>query len=120
MPNRPVGPTMELLQAELRQLRRLQLASLVEATTLILLVCVCVPLKHLLGWPWGVKVMGPVHGLAFVTYLWIALQTVSEGAWRTEDRIRLIAVSVVPFGGFTNIGLLRRKTAALETLRATL
>ncbi len=58
------GP--EHVRLELSQLRRLELASLVEATTLVLLVGVAVPLKHFAGQPTAVAVMGPIHGLASV------------------------------------------------------
>src|SRR5262245_39185516 len=55
-------------QIELSQLRRLEIASVAEATTLLLLLGLAVPLKHLGGWSMGVHVAGPVHGLAFLAY----------------------------------------------------
>ncbi len=54
------GP--EHVRLERSQLRRLEVVSLVEATTLIFLVGVAVPLKHFAGEPAAVTVMGPVHG----------------------------------------------------------
>lgn len=94
---------------ERAQLRRLRLASLGEGTTLILLVGVAVPLKHLAGQPLGVRIMGPVHGLMFLAYLWTAVQTVSGGGWSGRDIVRLLIGALVPFGGFLNMTLLRRK-----------
>ena len=97
-------------ELERAQLRRLRLVSLGEATTLILLVGIAVPLKHLAGQPLGVRVMGPVHGLMFLAYLWTAVQTVSGGGWNGRDIARLLIGALVPFGGFLNMRLLRRKT----------
>lgn len=94
---------------ERAQLRWLRLASLGEGTTLILLVGIAVPLKYLVGQPLGVKVMGPVHGLMFLAYLWTVAQTVSGGGWSGRDIARLLIGAVVPFGGFLNITLLQRK-----------
>lgn len=94
---------------ERAQLRRLRLASLGEGATLILLVGVAVPLKHLAGQPLGVRVMGPVHGLMFLAYLWIVVQTVSGAGWSGRDVARLLIGALVPFGGFLNIALLQRK-----------
>lgn len=91
------------------QLSRLEIASLLEATTLAALVCVAVPLKHLLGVPLAVTVMGPVHGLAFIFYIWAVIQTVSAADWRGRDIVRLIAVAFVPFAGFLNLSWLRRQ-----------
>ncbi len=98
---------------EFAQLRRLKIVSFIEATTLVLLVCIAVPLKHLAGYPIGVRVMGPVHGLVFLTYVWIAVQTVAGGGWRAIDAIRLFVGAFVPFGGFVNLPFLARKAAQL-------
>ena len=99
---------------ERSQLRKLHLASLGEGTTLILLVGIAVPLKHLAGQPLGVRIMGPVHGLMFLAYLWTVVQTVSGGGWSGRDIARLVIGALVPFGGFLNISLIRRKT--LDTI----
>ncbi len=55
---------------ELSQLRRLEFASLIEGSTLVILVFVAVPLRHLAGWRGATAAMGRVHGLAFLIYLW--------------------------------------------------
>ena len=107
------GAGPEHIRLERLQLRRLELASLVEATTLILLVGVAVPLKHLAGHPVAVAVMGPVHGFAFVAYIWTVLQTVAEGGWRRPEWLRLVATAFVPFAGYANLALIRRKAGAL-------
>lgn len=100
------------------QLRRLEILSIVEATTLVLLVCVAVPLNHVFGWPLGSRILGPVHGLAFLAYGWTALQTVAAGDWRGRDIARLFIVAFVPFAGYFNIAWLRRKTEALDGAEA--
>ena len=101
-------------EIELVQLRRLEFASFAEATTLILLLAVAVPLKHLGGWPMAVHVMGPVHGLAFLAYAWTALQTVAGADWSRGEVVRLFVAAFVPFGGFLNLPFLARKIAALR------
>jgi len=98
---------------EREQLRRLEFLSIAEATTLVLLVCIAVPLKHAFGWPLGSRLLGPIHGFAFLAYNWIALQTVAGGGWSRRDAARLFLVSFLPFAGYFNIGLLRRRGAAL-------
>lgn len=54
--------------------------------------------------------MGPVHGLMFLVYLWTVVQTVAGGGWSGRDVARLVIGALVPFGGFLNLSLLRRKT----------
>jgi integral membrane protein len=99
---------------ELAQLRRLEVASVAEATTLLLLVLAAVPLKHLGGWELGVRLMGPIHGLAFLAYLWTALQTIAGSRWNRGEIARLFLAAFVPFGGFLNLPLLSRRAAELR------
>jgi integral membrane protein len=99
---------------DLTLIRRLRLASLVEASTLLLLLLVAVPLKHVLGVSVATRIMGPVHGAAFVAYSWCVTVAVSGGgAWSRHELTRLILAAFIPFGGFANAGLLRRKEAAV-------
>jgi integral membrane protein len=110
----PAIPAETANELERDQLKRLEVLSIAEATTLVLLVCVAVPLKHLFDWPMGSRVLGPVHGLAFLAYSWTALQTVAAGGWRGRDAARLFIVAFLPFGGYFNIPWLRKKAAALQ------
>jgi integral membrane protein len=92
---------------ERTQLKRLEIMSLIEATTLVVLVFVMVPAKHLFGWPLGSRILGPVHGLAFLSYVWTALQTVSGGGWTRRDIARVFVVALIPLAGYFNILWLR-------------
>ena len=53
-------------------LRRL---ALLEGLTLLVLIFVAVPLKYVAHWPLGVRVVGPIHGLAFLAYCWGLLES---------------------------------------------
>jgi|SRR5690606_273932 integral membrane protein len=101
---------------EYKQLKRLEKASIVEATTLILLVFIAVPLRHFWGWPYGSKLLGPIHGIAFLAYLWTALQTVAGGGWHNRETLRLFAVAFLPFGGYLNIRWLRERARAFNDI----
>lgn len=98
---------------ELTQLRRLEITSVLEATTLVVLVCIAVPLKHLGHYDVAVQIMGPVHGLAFLAYVWTALQTVSGGGWSRRATARLFLTAFIPFAGFTTPAFLRPRIEAL-------
>lgn len=100
---------------EVAQLRRLKFGSFVEGTTLVLLLGIAVPLKHLCGWPTGVRVMGPVYGLVFCAYLWFVVQTVTGGDWRAHEVVRLLLSAFIPFGAFFNRALLSRKMVSIRT-----
>ena len=104
--------------AEQSQLRKLRIASLLEACSLVLLLFVAVPLKHLGGWPQTTSFMGPLHGLTFLFYIYVVIETVSGGDWTRHEIARLVLVAFVPFGGFTNLRWLRRKASQPATAQA--
>lgn len=104
----------EARRIELTQLRWLEVASFAEGTTLLLLAGVAVPLKHLAGMASAVQVMGPIHGLVFLAYIWVAVQTVSGGGWSAADTTRLFVGAFVPLGGFVNLPWLARKVSQLR------
>ncbi|KVN05743.1 DUF3817 domain-containing protein [Burkholderia stagnalis] len=93
-------------------LRNLQYLSLLEAATLVALVCVAVPLKHLAGVPAAVSIMGPIHGVAFVTYVWAVVGTASSGLWRRAEVARLVLSALVPFAGLASAGWIARRREA--------
>ncbi|MFT7775309.1 MAG: DUF3817 domain-containing protein [Roseateles sp.] len=97
----------------MEQLRSLEFASICEAVTLILLLGIAVPLKHLAGSALAVKVMGPVHGLAFLIYAWLIVQTVAAGGWRPREVALLFLGAMLPFGGFFNRKRIARRAASL-------
>ncbi len=104
-----------VVDEERAPLRNLRIVSWIEGATLVSLVGIAVPLKHLAGWPLGVSLLGPVHGLAFLTYLWMAMGAVSGGGWRPAEIARLIGAALLPFGAFLNVGFIRRKELELAS-----
>ncbi len=103
------APTAE----DVAQIRRLRLASFIEATTLLILLLVAVPLKHAFGYALATRIMGPVHGAAVMAYAWSMIAAVSGGGWSRTEIARMSLAAFVPFGGYLNAGLLRRKQALL-------
>ena len=90
-------------------LRRLYLASLVEGTTLVALVCIAVPLKYAAGFPKATSGLGLIHGLAFLTYVAMIIDSMPRCTWTKGELARLIGLAFVPFGTFFNIGFLKRR-----------
>lgn len=103
MPQRDPTPALEL--------RRLRFASMFEGTTLLVLLLVAVPLKHIAGWDVAVKVMGPLHGLAFLIYTWLAINVVTTANGNWKEIARYIGLAVVPLGGFFGAAKLAQKSA---------
>ena len=88
---------------------RLRLLCLLEAVTLVALVFVAVPLKHLAGLPSAVSVMGPVHGFAFLVLCWAVNHAVASRDIPPRAGWRLVLLAFVPFGGFHGWATLGRR-----------
>ena len=101
------------MESRIKQMRRLRHAALGEGITLLLLLGVAVPLKHLAGQATLVTVMGPLHGMAFLYYLWTISSSVAGEDWTSAEVWQLLGCAMLPFGAWFSIGLIRRKTAAM-------
>ena len=78
----------------------LRRGALVEGSTLILLVLIAVPLKHLAGMPEAVSIMGPVHGLAFLVYLGLLILFLSKEVLNIKQWGIGLLAAFIPFGSF--------------------
>jgi integral membrane protein len=105
----PVNPAV----VEREQLRRMRWASLLEGTSLVVLLFIAVPLKRFGIYRGATAIVGLLHGLAFLFYIWMLIQTVSGGDWSRREIGRALVAAVVPFGAFINERYLARKEAEL-------
>lgn len=80
----------------------LRRAAVIEAMTLLALFCIAMPLKYWAGLQVAVSVVGPVHGLAFMVFLWFIMRALGEGLINLFGALRLFVGALIPFGGFVN------------------
>ena len=98
-----------LTRTQITSLTNLRLASLVEGATLLILVGVAVPLKHLAGVPSAVSFMGPLHGTAFLLYVWMLINAASAGELNGSQTFRAFLAALVPFATFYSAALIKQK-----------
>lgn len=80
---------------------RLRLIGVLEGISLLLLVGVAVPAKHLYGNPELVRAIGPVHGLLFLLFIINTLQVGVEQGWRFKTTTwKVLVACIIPFGTF--------------------
>jgi integral membrane protein len=48
----------------------------------------------------GVTILGPIHGVLFVTYVLIALNLKADQRWSTKETACILLGAVIPFGGY--------------------
>jgi len=74
-----------------------------------------VPLKHLASIPIATSIMGPIHGFAFMLYIWMLIQTASGGGWTRTEVVRMFCAAFIPFGAFVNERALARRQITLSS-----
>ncbi|WP_462378842.1 DUF3817 domain-containing protein [Pseudomonas sp. Marseille-QA0892] len=87
---------------------RLRTAAWLEGMTLLILLFIAVPLKHLAGMPGVVSAMGPVHGVAFLFYLWQLASAARQGRWPMSRLVGFFVCAFIPFGFVLSLRALGR------------
>jgi integral membrane protein len=91
---------------------RLRLLALMEGTSLLLLVFVGVPAKHLMDNPMLVKIIGPIHGALFLFFVFQTISVAIEHDWKFRTTTwKVLVACLVPFGTFYIDRAILRKLA---------
>ena len=96
--------------------QRLRIAILLEGATLITLVLIASPLKRLADLPVATQVLGPVHGLAFLFFLYVLVEARAARMFGNAGTLRLLIGAMVPFGGIVNERWLARARRSNEVI----
>lgn len=79
----------------------LRILCFLEGSSLILLVFLAVPFKHLYGNPFLVKTIGPIHGLFFLLFILNTLSISIEEKWVFKELTwKVLLACIIPFGTF--------------------
>ena len=77
----------------------MRIVAILEATSFLALL-VATYIKYSDDAPGGVQVLGPVHGLLFLAYVFLALNLRARVGWDNRTTLLVLLGAVVPFGGF--------------------
>ena len=80
-------------------MRTFRYVALAEATSFLALL-VASYVKHNDGGETGVSILGPIHGLLFIAYCWLALSLRSAAGWSWGTTLLILLGAVLPFGGY--------------------
>ncbi len=79
-------------------IKRLIIISILEGISLLLLFFVAMPLKYIFHHPLAVTIMGSIHGVLWLTFLYILYDTSKKNNFSKDFMIKLVILSVIPFG----------------------
>jgi integral membrane protein len=89
--------------------------ALVEATSFLALL-VASYLKRQDQGELGVQILGPIHGLLFLAYVFLALNVRPSAGWNGVTTFWILVGAVVPFGGYVvDWWLLKQERTAAAT-----
>lgn len=80
-----------------------------EGVTLILLMCVAVPLKNLTSLPILTGVVGPFHGLAFLLFLYAVVESWAAGDLPLRWVPAALSACLLPGGTFALLHFYNRR-----------
>ena len=80
---------------------RFRLIAFLEGVSLIILVFIGMPFKYYMDAPILVEVVGPIHGVLFLLYVFLAIQVGIEQEWKFFKTTWLVLLaSFIPLGTF--------------------
>ncbi len=88
-----------------------RLLALFEGTSLVMLVFIAVPLKHGMGIPEVVSVIGPIHGVLFLLFNAVLFAYAARGNLSGVNTILGFFASLIPFGTFVYTAKILNKSA---------
>lgn len=71
-----------------------------EGLSFLLLLLLGLPMKYGFDMPIFVRVLGPIHGGLFLTYVAFALWIADQLNWSTTVRMQALLAAVLPMGTF--------------------
>ncbi|TFE34771.1 DUF3817 domain-containing protein [Frankia sp. B2] len=76
-----------------------RVVSLAEASSFLLLL-VATAIKYGAGYPIGVRILGPIHGVLFLTYCALIGYLSMVGRWRRKRTVLALIAAVLPVAPF--------------------
>lgn len=83
-------------------IKNLRLVALAEATSFIALL-VATYFKvgaNSSGGKTAVSILGPIHGIIFLTYVFVTITVRSDQRWSARTTLLILIGAVIPFGGY--------------------
>ncbi|OQW50986.1 MAG: hypothetical protein A4C66_14065 [Nitrospira sp. HN-bin3] len=93
-------------------IRRFRLTALAEGSSFLVLLCIAMPMKYVMGMPRVVTVVGAIHGILFLAYIAQLAKLRVAFQWDNTFSLYAFLASLLPFGPFIFDKRLREKEVA--------
>jgi integral membrane protein len=82
---------------------------LAEGVSFLVLLGIAMPLKYLLAMPLAVRVVGLLHGVLFVAFVYLVFEAMGSLRWSWKQVGLALVASLLPFGTILLDRKLRRE-----------
>lgn len=72
----------------------------IEGYSYLLLLFVAMPMKYMMGIPVATKIVGSIHGILFIAFIYLLIVAWQEAKWSFKESIIFFVASLIPFGTF--------------------
>ena len=79
---------------------RLRLVAFAEGVSFLLILFVSMPLKYIWGMGGANKIIGLVHGVLFISYVFYTILAHADYKWDIKRTALVLLASIIPFGTF--------------------
>lgn len=101
-------------QASKKILHRFRMTGIAEGISFLVLLLIAMPLKYFYNTPEAVKVVGWIHGVLFVAFLWFAFEVMGNFKKGFGWFIKAFAAAIIPLGTFVFDKQLKKEEQALQ------
>lgn len=91
------------------EIQRFRMTALAEGSSFLVLLCIAMPMKYVMGMPRVVTVVGAIHGILFLLYLGQLAKLRTTHQWDNKFSFYAFLASLLPFGPFVFDKHLREK-----------
>ncbi len=82
------------------QIGRLRIVGFIEGVSLLVILFITMPLKYFFDQPGANRIIGMIHGLLFILYVFYVIQSKIEYRWSFKKMMLALIASIIPFGTF--------------------
>ena len=91
------------------ELTKFRLINKVEGYSFLLLLFIAMPLKYMAGFPIATKIMGMIHGILFIAFVYQLFIAKDDTPFSAKETALFFVLSLVPFGTFYTEKLCKQK-----------
>ncbi len=95
-------------------IKRFRMTALAEGSSFLVLLCIAMPMKYVMGMPRVVTVVGAIHGILFLLYIGQLVKLRTTHQWDNRFLFFAFLASLLPFGPFVFDKYLRDKEMAMN------